>query len=70
MTTLRFIFTIYLNRPPQTKAIEVNPAFLPGRTRLYLTIIQIKQQERSFLRRLCVLKIDIYEPKFNARRAY
>ncbi len=28
------------------------------------------QQERSFLRRLCVLKIDIYEPKFNARRAY
>ena len=28
------------------------------------------QQERSFLRRLCFLKIDIYEPKFNARRAY
>jgi len=35
-----------------------------------LTIIQIMQQERSFLRRLCFLKIDIYEPKFNARRAY
>jgi hypothetical protein len=28
------------------------------------------QQERSFLRRLYVVKIDINEPKFNARRAY
>ena len=48
----------------------MNPAFLPGRTVANLTMIQIMQQERSFLRRLCVLKIDIYEPKFNARRAY
>ena len=48
----------------------MNPAFLPSRSVANLTIIQIMQQERSFLRRLCVLKIDIYEPKFNARRAY
>ena len=33
-------------------------------------MIQIMQQERSFLRRLYVVKIDINEPKFNARRAY
>ena len=48
----------------------MNPAFLPSRSVANLTIIQIMQQERSFLRRLCFLKIDIYEPKFNARRAY
>ena len=48
----------------------MNPAFLPSRSVANLTMIQIMQQERSFLRRLCFLKIDIYEPKFNARRAY
>ncbi len=48
----------------------VNPAFLSNRNEANLTIIQIMQQERSFLRRVCVLKPFINENCPSSRRAY
>ncbi len=42
------------NKTPLTKAFWRHLAFLPGRTRLDLTVIQIKQLKRSYSRRLIV----------------
>ena len=70
ITAPRFIFTVPLNQTPQIKVFEGNLAFLPCRNEANLTMIQIMQQERSFLRRVKCLNFDIYEPKYNARRAY
>jgi len=48
----------------------VNPASAPCADEANLTMIQIMQQERSFLRRVCVLKPFINENCPSSRRAY
>lgn len=50
-------FTVPLNWTPQDKASKENPAFLPCRSEAHLTMIQIKQQERSYFRRLKCCRI-------------
>ena len=60
-TNRRSIFTVPLYRTPQTRAFEENPALLPGRSEANLTMIQIKQQERSYFRRLKKLRLGINE---------
>ena len=57
------------NRTPLTKAFWRHKAFLPSRTRLNLTIIQIMQLKRSYSRRL-KFEIAFYEFNFITRRAY
>ena len=54
-------FTVPLNWTPQDKASKENPAFLPCRSEANLTMIQIKQQERSYFRRLKVRNNDVRE---------
>ncbi len=56
-------------RTPLTKAFKRHSAFLPSRTRLNLTKIQIMQLKRSYSRRL-KFEIIIYEYNFITRRAY
>jgi len=52
------------NRTPLTKAFWRHKAFLPSRTRLNLTIIQIMQLKRSYSRRLkfenSVLRVQLH----------
>ena len=66
----RFIFTVPLNWPPQTKAFKENPAFLSDRNEANLTIIQIMQLERSYFRRVKSRRPFIYENCPSSRRAY
>lgn len=51
-------------RTPLTKAFKRHSAFLPSRTRLDLTKIQIKQLKRSYSRRLN-FEIAFYEIQFH-----
>ena len=66
----RSILTVPLYRTPQTRAFEENPALLPGRSEANLTMIQIKQQERSYFRRLNGRNNSFTGYRYLARRAY
>ncbi len=61
-TRSKLIFTMPLNRTPLTKAFWRHLAFLPSRTRLNLTVIQIMQLKRSYSRRLKFgLAFNVYQ---------
>jgi len=47
-----FTFTMPKNETPQTKAFRGHKACSPSEPRLNLTVIQIRQLKRSYLRRL------------------